>query len=327
MKLCVYGAGAIGGTLAVRLAQAGHQVSVIARGAHLEAIRRDGLTLLAGGERHTVRLPAADSGTAFGPQDAVLVGVKAHGLATAAQGIAPLIGPHTAVVPMVNGVPWWFFDGWGGARAGTRLDSCDPDGRIAQAIPAESVLGGVVYFAADSPAPGVVRHNSGNRVILGEPSQRPSARAEALAAAITAAGLDGKASTAIRREIFLKLWGNVCFNPVSVLTGSTTDRMIDDARLHALFMAMMEEVVAVANALGLGITMTAHERIAQARRLGGIRSSMLQDVEAGRAIELDAIVGSVVEIAEKLQVPVPFVSAVFGAVRVKARALGLYPPA
>ncbi|MFN0162040.1 MAG: 2-dehydropantoate 2-reductase N-terminal domain-containing protein, partial [Burkholderiales bacterium] len=164
MKICIYGAGAIGGTIAVRLAQAGHAVSVVARGAHLAAIRENGLTLQKGEERVTVRVPAAADGADFGVQDAVIIAVKAHGIRAALSGISPLIGTDTSVVPAINGVPWWFFDRWGGSLAGKRLDSCDPDGAIAGAIAYERVIGGIVYLAADSPSPGVVRHTSGNRL-------------------------------------------------------------------------------------------------------------------------------------------------------------------
>ena len=326
MKICIYGAGAIGGTLGARLALSGNQVSVVARGAHLDAIRANGLTLLRGEERHTVRAPASSNAADLGHQDVVIIALKGHSLPAAVQGIPPLLGPDTVIVTAMNGVPWWFFHQWGDRLAGAALASCDADGRIARAIAPERIAGSVVYLAADVPQPGVVRWNSGNRLVLGEPSHAPSARIDNLVKALVEAGFEASSSTNIRREIWLKLRGNLCFNPVSVLTGTTSDVMIDDAHLHALFVAMMRESAAVGNALGLDISGTPEERIAQARKLGGIKTSMLQDVEAGRPLELDAIVGSVVEIAARLGIDTPFVNAVFGAVRLRAAALGLYAP-
>ncbi len=325
MKICIFGAGAIGGTIGARLALAGHEVSLVARGAHLAAIRANGLTLLQGAERHVVTVKASDHPAHLGPQDAVIIALKSHTLAAAVDGIAPLLKDDTAIVTAINGVPWWFFNGWGGVHQGTALQSCDADGRIARAIAPSRVVGGVVFMAANVPEPGVVRWNSGSRFVLGEPVHQASARVDALAAALVGAGIEAVASDNIRREIWLKLLGNVCFNPVSVLTGVTTDLMLDDRHLSSLFAGMMREAIAVANALGLDVTIKPDERMAQTRKLGPIKSSMLQDIEAGRPIELDAIVGSVVEIAERLGIATPFINTVFGAVRVRAAALGLYP--
>ena len=325
MKICIYGAGAIGGTIGARLALAGHEVSLIARGAHLDAICTNGLTLLRGAERSVVKLPASANAADLGAQDVVIVALKSHTLAAAVTGIAPLLGPDTAVVTAMNGVPWWFFEGWGGALQGTRLASCDGDGRIAQALASRRIIGSVVYMAADVPQPGVVRWNSGQRLVFGEPSHQLSPRVEELTKALVEAGFETEATDNIRRELWLKLLGNLCFNPVSVLTGVSTDVMLDDPHMHGLFAGMMREAIAVANALGLGITVEPEARIAQTRKLGAIKSSMLQDVEAGRPIELDAIVGSVVEIAAHLGIDTPFINAVFGTVRVRAAQLGLYP--
>ncbi|MBL8381963.1 MAG: 2-dehydropantoate 2-reductase [Burkholderiales bacterium] len=325
MRICVYGAGAIGGTIAARLALAGHAVSVVARGAHLAAIRAHGLRLAHGGSEQAVAVTASERGADLGTQDVVIIALKSHSLPAAAADVAALVGPQTAVVTAMNGVPWWFFDGWGGALAGTALAACDPDGRIARAIAPAHVVGGVVFLAANVPQPGLVQHDSGNRLILGEPAHRASARVDALVAALAGAGFDAVASAAIRREIWLKLLGNVCFNPVSVLTGVATDRMIADRHLASMFGAMMREAMALADALGLDARIDPEARMAQSLKLGSIKSSMLQDVEAGRPIELDAIVGSVVEIAERVGVATPFINAVFGAVRVRAAMLGLYP--
>ena len=325
MRICIFGAGAIGGTIGARLALAGHEVSLVARGAHLAALRTDGLTLLHGPTRQVVRLAASDNPADLGAQDAVIIALKSHSLAAAVGGLAPLLGPDTAVVTAMNGVPWWFFDDWGGALAGTTLKSCDGDGRIAAAIASRRVIGGVVFLAADVPAPGVVRHNSGIRLVLGEPSNRASIRVDALVAALASAGFEATASDNIRRELWLKLLGNLCFNPLSTLTGDSTDLMLDDPHIAALFAAMMREAIALAAALGLAIDIDPEARMAQTRKLGSIKSSMLQDTEAGRPIELDAIVGSVVEIAGRLGVPTPFINAVFGTARVRASVLGLYP--
>ena len=327
MKICIYGAGAIGGTLGVRLAQAGHEVSLIARGAHLAAIRANGLTLLKGSERDTVKLAASDNSAHFGKQDVVIIALKSHTLSAAVDGIAPLLGDDTSVVTAMNGVPWWFFHHFGGALEGAALQACDADGRIGRAIAPERVIGGVVYMSADVPEPGVVRWNSGTRLVLGEPSHESSPRTDNLAKALVGAGFEASASNHIRRELWLKLLGNVCFNPVSVLTGTHTGLMLADRHMRDMFAAMMTEAIAVANALGLGVTIEPEVRLEQSRKLGVIKTSMLQDVEAGRPIELDAIVGSVVEIAARLHLPTPFINAVFGAVRVKAAALGLYPQA
>lgn len=324
MKICIYGAGAIGGTLGARLALAGHEVGLVARGAHLAAIRANGLTFLQGDERHVVRLAASDRPADLGPQDAVIVALKAHGLAAAAAGIAPLLGPDTCVLTAMNGVPWWFFQGWGGTLAGTRLAACDPDGRIAAAIPAARVVGGVVFPSALVPEPGVVRLSSGSKVVVGDLDGSRSPRALALADAFAGAGFDCQLSTDIRRDVWLKLWGNVCYNPVSVLTGSHTDEMLDDPLLYEMFTRMMTEAVVIGRALGFVIDTPVAERIAVTRRLGHIKTSMLQDAESGRPIELDGIVGATVEIAEKLGVDAPFIRAVMGMVRSRAAGLGLY---
>ena len=326
MKVCIYGAGAIGGTYGARLAQAGMEVSLVARGAHLAAIRERGLILEYENERQVFRISASDNAADLGPQEVVIIALKAHSLPAAAEGIAPLLGPDTLVVTAMNGVPWWFFNDWGGKFTGTRLKACDPDGRIGRAIAHERVIGGVVYVAADVPEPGVVRQNSAGRLVLGEPSHRASSRLSALIANLGRMSIRVIESDNIRREMWMKLLGNVCFNPVSVLTGVSTDKMLADPYLERQFGAMMAEAIALGNALGLGLTIRPDERLAQTRTLGAIKTSMLQDVQAGRPIELDGIVGATVEIAERLGVAMPAIDAVYGAVRVRAAMLGLYRP-
>ena len=326
MKFCIFGAGAIGGMAAVRLAQAGHEVSVVARGAHLAAIREHGVTVVKGDARATARVRASDQPGDLGPQDSVIVTLKAHSLAAAAPDIAPLLGPATTVVTAMNGIPWWFFQHWGGKLEGTRLAACDPDGGIARALPHERVIGGVVFQAAFVAAPGVIHHTSGNRIILGEPSGAASPRTQALVDALTGAGVEASLSRNIHQDIWYKLMGNVCYNPVSVLTMAHSDTMLADPYMHRMFAAMMREFMALGEALGFTFASSIDERIATTRRLGHIKTSMLQDVEAGRPIELDAIVGAVVEIAEKLALPIPTIEAVFGLVRQRGATLGLYAP-
>jgi 2-dehydropantoate 2-reductase len=330
VKVCIFGAGAIGGMLAVRLAQQGVDVSVVARGAQLEAIRGKGLTLVSGhGEqekRDTVRIPASDKPVDLGPQDYVILCVKGYGLPQAAQSIAPLLEPDTCVVPAVNGIPWWFFHQWGGQLAGMQLKSCDPHDVLAQAIAPERILGAVAFQSGANLEPGVVRHNSGARMVFGEPSGVKTPRAEALAQAFAKAGFDATCTDNIRLEIWLKLFGNVSFNPVSVLSGVSTDRMIDEPGVHGLFAQMMTETAAIGRAIGLEVGMTPVNRIAMTRKLGRIKTSMLQDVESSRPLEVEAIIGSTVEVGRKLGIAMPFLESVYGLVRLRGEMLGLYKP-
>ena len=327
MRICIFGAGAIGGMLAVRLTQAGHEVSVIARGAQLAAIRERGLTLLSGEKSDTVKLAASDKAADLGPQDHVILCVKGYGLPQAVGQIAPLLGADTSVVPAVNGIPWWFFNQWGGTLEGTQLKACDPDGVIARAVAPERVIGAVVFQSGANVEPGVVRHNSGSRMVFGEPNNARSERAQGLAKAFADAGFDSSCSDDIRREIWLKLFGNVSFNPVSVLAGVSTDRMIDEPGVHAMFVQIMGEVAAVGRAIGIDITMAPAERVAMTRKLGRIKTSMLQDAESNRPLEIDAIVGATVEVGRKVGVPMPFIEAVYGLTRLRGEMTGLYKPA
>lgn len=326
MKICIFGAGAIGGMLAVRLALAGHAVSVIARGAQLAAIRERGLTLLSGDQRDTVMLAASDQAADLGPQDHVILCVKGYGLPAAVGQIAPLLGPRTSVVPAVNGIPWWFFNQWGGALVGTRLKACDPDGVLAKAIAPERIIGAVVFQSGANVEPGVVRHNSGSRMVFGEPGNVKSERVEGLAKAFADSGFDSSSTDNIRLEIWLKLFGNVSFNPVSVLAGVSTDRMIDEPGVHGMFVQMMSEVAAVGRAIGIDITMAPENRIAMTRKLGRIKTSMLQDAESNRPLEIEAIIGATVEVGRKLGVPMPFIEAVYGLTRLRGEMTGLYQP-
>lgn len=328
MKICVYGAGAVGGMIGAALGAAdpqGCRVSVVARGTTLQAIRDRGLrSLLPEG---ALRLPvqvSEDPGE-LGVQDLVILGVKGPALPEVASRIGPLLGADTLVLPAMNGVPWWFFDGFGGPYAGTRLRSVDPDLSIASAIPAASVVGCVVHFAASSPEPGVSKLNSPKRpLILGEPGGGVSARVSALAKLLGRAGFQVTLSERIQKDIWYKLWGNMTMNPVSALCAATTDRIIDDPLVRSFCLSVMAEAAAVGERIGCPILQTGEERLGLTRELGSVKTSMLQDAESGKTLELDALVGSVREIAALVGVETPATDALFGLARLFARSRGLY---
>ncbi|MDB5731000.1 MAG: 2-dehydropantoate 2-reductase [Variovorax sp.] len=326
MKVCIYGAGAIGGWIGVRLAQAGCALSAVARGATLDALRRDGLTLLQGdGQRDSVPIEASDDPAALGAQQLVVVAVKAPALVGVARRIAPLLGPDTVVLTAMNGVPWWFLEGgFGGTLAGTRLTTVDPDGAIAAAIPAHRVIGGVVHASCSLEAPGVVRHHFGRGLIVGEPSGEATPRAQALHALLARAGFDARLSPQIQKDVWYKLWGNMTVNPISLLTGATTDRIMDDPLVLGFVSAVMLEAREIGARLGIPIAERPEDRHAVTRRLGAFKTSMLQDSEAGRAVELDALVGAVRELGRLTGVATPFTDALFGLARVGAQVRGLY---
>ncbi len=327
LKICVYGAGAIGGYLAVQLALAGHDVCVIARGAHLEAIRERGLKLVIDGSERVARLPAADDPGRFGPQDFVICALKAHQAYAAAPSFAPLLGRDTAVVTAMNGIPWWYFYGSGGPHEGWHPSSVDEGGRQWRAIGPERAIGCAVEPACELIAPGVIAHEQLNRFILGEPSGIRTKRLETLSTALIDAGFDAPIRDNIRWNIWLKLSGNVCFNPISVLTGATLDRIVGEPRLRALCKTMMLETRAVHEALGIQIKEEMVERrLAGAGAVKGHKMSMLQDLERGRALEIDALVTVVQELGQRVGVPTPTIDAVLALVQEKGRSLGLYPP-
>jgi len=325
MKVAVYGAGAVGGLLAARLARAGHEVSAIARGATLEAIRAQGVRIVEGERTWSVPVAATDDPAALGPQEAVLLAVKAQALEAVAARLRPLLGPDTAVVAAMNGVPWWFFDGFGGTLEGTRLRSVDPRGAIAEAIPARRVVGCVVHLAASGVGPGAARVGPGNRLILGEPAGGESPRVRALAAALRAAAFDVEVSKRIQRDVWYKLWGNLTMNPVSALTGATCDRIIDDPLVRRLCLDAMGEAARIGARFGCAIAESAEERLGLTRRMGEFKTSMLQDVEAGRTVELDALVAAVREIGALVGEPTPWTDALLGLARLHARVHGLAP--
>jgi 2-dehydropantoate 2-reductase len=330
VKICIYGVGAIGGFIGTRLARLGDcQVSAVARGATLAALREHGLRLRQGGELLSAPVQASDDPATLGVQDLVLIAVKAPALPAVAQGIAPLLGPHTLVLPAMNGVPWWFGAG-APALGAAPLDSIDPGGRINAAIPLAQVIGCVVHASTSASAPGLVEHKMGQGLIIGEPlgdATAGSARVAALAALLQRAGFDATVSADVRRDIWYKLWGNMTMNPITALTGATVDRVLDDPLARGFCTAAMAEAAAVGARIGCAIVQTPEDRHQITRKLGAFKTSMLQDVEAGRAVELDALVTVVREVAQRVGVATPFIDALLGLARVHGRVHGLYPAA
>jgi len=325
MKFCVYGAGAIGGLLAVELAAAGHEVCVVARGEHLRAIQAHGLKLLIDGHEKQVRVAASDDAGAFGPQDYVLCALKAHQAHECARSFAPLLGPATAVLTAMNGVPWWYFYKAGGPFEGHRIESVDPDGRQWDAIGPERAIGCVVEPACEVVAPGVVQHYAFKRFTIGEPDGTESQRVSALSAALIGAGFEAPVRTNIRWNIWLKLWGNVCFNPISALTGATLARITGEPSLLGLCRKMMLEAKAVNEALGIEIPAEMLDRrLASVRIIGTHKMSMLQDLERGRSLEIDALVTAVQELGRLAAVPTPTVDTVLALIQERGRVAGLY---
>lgn len=321
MRICIVGAGAIGGYLGTRLALAGVEVTLIARGAHLEAIRRDGITVeYADGRRETAR-PArvTDSMTEAGPHDYVIVAVKTHSLPALAAPMRALYGPETAVVYAQNGIPWWYFYRHGGEYEGRRLETVDPEGVIAAHTEPERAIGCVVYPAAAVVRPGLIRHIEGNRFALGEPDGARTERVARLAQALNAAGLKAPVRTRIRNEIWVKLWGNLAFNPISALTRATIEEIIAEPLTRALVVAMMTEAQQVAEALGVEFGITIEQRIKGAEEVGAHKTSMLQDIEAGRPTEIDAMVGAVVELGRLVGRPTPHIDTIYAAVKLLER--------
>jgi 2-dehydropantoate 2-reductase len=325
MRIAVVGLGAIGGLLAAQLAGAGHAVSALARGATLQAVRERGLRLTRSGSTRHVRLPASDDPAALGPQDLVVIALKGPALPPVAAGLAPLIGPQTLILPAMNGVPWWFLEAWRErpARLPTRLRSVDPQDLLPAALPLPQVLGGVVHMAASAPAPGEVQHTLGDRLIVGEPAGGPSARAAGVAAVLREAGFDAQESADIRRDLWFKLWGNMTMNPVSALTGATCDRILDDPLVHGFCLRAMAEAAAVGERVGCPISQSGEERMQVTRKLGAFKTSMLQDAEAGRPLELGPLVAAVVEIARAVDVATPHTDALLGLTRLMAATRGL----
>ena len=305
MRICVYGAGAVGGYLAALLAGAGADVCAVARGRHLAAIQAHGLTLIAEGGRTTVDLPATDDPRALGKQDVVVVALKAHSIPAAVEGVCALLHRDTAVVTAVNGVPWWYFHGLDSPFGERHVESVDPGGGIWRGIGPQRAIGCVVYPSAEVVEPGVVRHLSDNRMILGEPHGDRSERIVTLASLFLAAGLKAPIRSQVRNDIWMKLWGNLAFNPLSALTCATLDVLATDPGTRAVARAMMLEGKAVGEALGARFALDVERRMDGAVAVGAHRTSMLQDLEAGRPLETDALVGAVRELAALVGVATP----------------------
>jgi 2-dehydropantoate 2-reductase len=327
-KVCIVGAGAIGGFIGARLALAGEvQVSALARNATLRELRQHGWRLAQGGQQLQAAVAqASDTAAELGPQDLVVIAVKGPALTAVAQGIAPLLGPATRVLTAMNGVPWWFCQGLPGFE-GQPLVSVDPGGAVAAAIARERVIGCVVHVAASSPVPGVVQHGFGNGLIIGDATGGCSDSVQALAELLGRAGFEVTHSADVRRDIWFKLWGNLTMNPVSALTGATVDRVLDDPLVRAFCSAAMNEAAQVGAHIGCPVEQTPDDRHAITSRLGAFKTSMLQDVEAGRPIELDGIVAVVREIAQRVGVATPNIDALLGLTRLFGRVRRLYPPA
>ena len=325
MKICIFGAGAIGGYMAVKLVQAGVDVSIVARGAHLAAIQSHGLTLVEeGAEPVTVQVRASSNAADLGVQDYVIVTLKAHSVPPVVGAMQPLIGPHTTIVSGVNGVPWWYFHKIGGPLEGRRLHSVDPGDVQWNGFGPDRVLGCVVYPAAEVSEPGVIRHVEGNRFSLGEPDGSKSDRATALSQVLQSAGLKAPVRPRLRDELWVKLWGNLSFNPISALTHATLDVLCTDPGTREVARRMMVEAQVVAEKLGVSFPIDVDRRIEGGAAVGAHRTSMLQDLDAGRPMEIDALVASVQELGRITETPTPTIDTVLALVALRGRVAGLY---
>ena len=315
MRIAIAGAGAIGGYIGARLAKAGADVVLFARGPHLQAMQARGL-----------RIESADGGFEVKPKatgvladlrgaDVIVLGVKAHGLTTLAPQLRPLFGPDTIVVSTQNGIPWWYFQNYPGELNGLHLERVDPGGLIAQAIEPERVIGSLAYFSTDIAAPGVIHHTEGNRLSLGEPNGMRTDRIKALAEALIAAGLRAPVTTRFRHEIWVKLLGNIAFNPISALTGATLEELVRHTETSTVIREIMAETEAVAAKLALELPISIDQRMAGAEKVGAHKTSMLQDLEAGRQLEIEPIVGAALELGQRLGVPMPVTGAVYACVK------------
>ncbi|MFK7763177.1 MAG: 2-dehydropantoate 2-reductase [Roseobacter sp.] len=324
MKICIFGAGAIGGYMGVKLAQAGADVSLVARGPHLAAMKEKGLTLIEEGSESTVAVTASDNPEDLGPQDYVIVTLKAHSVPPVVSKMQPLIGENTTIVSGVNGVPWWYFHKLSGPLEGTRLESVDPGNAQWDGFGPDRVLGCVVYPAAEVSTPGTIKHIEGNRFSLGEPDGSKSDRALALSKALSAAGLKAPVRPRLRDEIWVKLWGNLSFNPISALTHATLDVLCTDPGTRAVARGMMVEAQEVAEKLGVKFPIDVDRRIDGGAAVGAHRTSMLQDLDAGRPMEIDALLGSVQELGVVTQTSTPTIDTVLALTKLRARSAGLY---
>jgi len=315
VRIAIAGAGAIGGYIGAKLAQAGADVVLFARGPHLQAMQQRGLRIESADGDFEVKAQATGDLDDLRGADVVVLGVKAHGLTTLAPQLRPLFGPDTVVVSTQNGIPWWYFQNYSGELNGLTLQRVDPGGVIAKAIDPERVIGSLAYFSTDISAPGVIHHTEGNRLSLGEPSGARTDRIKALAEALIAAGLRAPVTTRFRHEIWVKLLGNVAFNPISALTGGTLEELVRHAETSTVIREIMAETEAVAARLGIELPISIDQRMAGAEKVGAHKTSMLQDLEAGRPLELEPIVGATVELGERVGVPMPATRAVYACAR------------
>jgi 2-dehydropantoate 2-reductase len=311
VRIVIAGAGAIGGYIGARLARSGADVVLFARGPHLRAMQERGVRVISADGDFEVHPAVAGDLSTIGHADVVVLGVKAHGLTALAPQLQPLLGPETVVVSTQNGIPWWYFQGVGGDLEGLRLERVDPGGVVAAAIEPRRVVGSLAYFATEIVEPGVIRHTEGNRISLGEPDGTRSDRSRAIAAALIAAGFRSPVTTRFRTEIWVKLLGNIAFNPISALTGATLEELARHPEVSALIRQLMIETEAVAERLGIELPISIDQRMAGAEKVGAHKTSMLQDLEAGRPLELEAIVGAVVELGDRLGIAMPSTRAVY----------------
>ena len=326
MKICIYGAGAVGGLMAAWLARSGNEVSAVARGAQLEALRKEGLRVRdrASGKMATFSIVASDDPAVLGPQDYVIVAVKAQNLTQIAAGIKPLLGADTSIVTAMNGVPWWFFDCLKYGGGSQRLESLDPDGGLSRAMPTQRIVGCVVHLAASTPEPGLISHNMGRKLILGQPGGAVTTRVKRIANALTNADFEIAVTGSIEKEFWVKLLGNVSFNPVSALTQSTANVLIESPEVKTYMVEIMREVLAIGRAVGVDADIDPEARIDMARVLGPFKTSMLQDLEAGKRLEVDGLLAGTLEIARKAGVKAPYTESLFGLIRARADATKQY---
>ncbi|HEY2234602.1 MAG TPA: 2-dehydropantoate 2-reductase [Candidatus Angelobacter sp.] len=318
MKFLIVGAGAVGAYIGAMMSRQGYDVTLHARGPHLRAMQEKGVRVISADDDFVARPRLVADLQDAGPMDVVFLCVKAHGLPPVAQHLAPVLGPETAVISTQNGIPWWYFQGDGGPLAGTRLERVDPGGVVSQAIEARRVIGSLIYFATEIIEPGVVKHNEGNRMSLGEPDGSRSERIKKIAEALIASGLRAPVTTHLRNEIWVKILGNVAFNPISALTGATLAQILTNTETTNLVRNIMQETEALTEKLGVKMQVSIDQRMAGAAKVGEHKTSMLQDLEAGRPLELEAIVGAVLEVGERIALPMPHTRSVYACTKLLA---------
>ena len=319
MKFLIVGAGAVGAYMGALMARAGYDVTLHARGAHLRAMQEKGVRVISADDDFTAHPRIVGDLEEAGPMDVVFLCVKAHGLPDLVPQLRPVLGPETTVVSTQNGIPWWYFQSDGGPLAGMHLEKVDPGGVVSAAIEARRVVGSLIYFSTEIMQPGVIRHNEGNRISLGEPDGSRSERIRQIAQALIASGLRAPVTTHLRNEIWVKILGNVAFNPISALTGATLVQMVRDPQVSEIIRGIMKETEALSTRLGIELPVSIEQRIAGAEKVGEHKTSMLQDLEAGRPLELEAIVGAVVELGERLEVPMPYTRTVYACTKLLAQ--------